>query len=368
MRLPLEEMCLRIRASGTTDSILSFLTEAIDSPPTKNIERSIKELILVQALDENENLTLLGKVLSSLPVDVRLGKLLLYGVALKCLDPILTIASSLSISKTPFTRPFGNEQLADLSRDSFKSGDSDLLTIVSAFDQWRVVILKQGYSKAKKWCEGKFLSFQSFTQIEESRSQLIKLLASVEGVPSNINTIKRKGVIETSVLSDFNVNSSILRVLQTAIFAALNPNLLMLPTEPDAPKKFCLVQPHSLGYVYPSSQKSAYCNGVLDSPSCWFTFHSLTRVNTGTKSRLGVWDLTKITTMHLLLLSREFKVEHRQGVIEADGVRINCIARTAVCIARFKDILKETLERRIVGKSTLEDEKIVEMMIDLLKS
>ncbi len=53
-------------------------------------------------------LTFLGQVLASLPVDVRLGKLLVLGHAFGCLEECLVIAAALS-QKTFFTKPFGNE-------------------------------------------------------------------------------------------------------------------------------------------------------------------------------------------------------------------------------------------------------------------
>lgn len=47
LRLPLEEVCLRIRSIGYQGSISGFLADAIDPPPIKNIERSIEELVKV---------------------------------------------------------------------------------------------------------------------------------------------------------------------------------------------------------------------------------------------------------------------------------------------------------------------------------
>ncbi len=76
----------------------------------------------MQALDESLSLTLLGSKLADMPVDVRLGKMLLYGAALECLDPILTIAATLSLGKPPFARPFGKENEADEARNKFKIG------------------------------------------------------------------------------------------------------------------------------------------------------------------------------------------------------------------------------------------------------
>lgn len=50
----------------------------------------------IDALDPFEDLTELGHHLADLPVEPRFGKMILYSVVLKCLDPILTIACALA--------------------------------------------------------------------------------------------------------------------------------------------------------------------------------------------------------------------------------------------------------------------------------
>ena len=50
----------------------------------------------MDALDSFEDLSEMGHHLADLPVEPRYGKMILYGVVLKCLDPILTIASTMS--------------------------------------------------------------------------------------------------------------------------------------------------------------------------------------------------------------------------------------------------------------------------------
>ncbi len=54
-------------------------------------------MTLVQgALDLHEQLTALGRHLAHMPVDPQSGKMLLYGAMFSCLDPVCTIAASLS--------------------------------------------------------------------------------------------------------------------------------------------------------------------------------------------------------------------------------------------------------------------------------
>jgi ATP-dependent RNA helicase DHX29 len=63
----------------------------------------------------------MGRLLSTLPTDVHLGKFLLTAGLFRCLDPALTIAAALS-SKSPFLVPMGMEQEADRAKSSFRIG------------------------------------------------------------------------------------------------------------------------------------------------------------------------------------------------------------------------------------------------------
>lgn len=47
-----------------------------------------------------------------LPVEPRIGKMIIYGVIFRCLDPLLTIAAGLSY-KDPFVTPLNFRQQAD---------------------------------------------------------------------------------------------------------------------------------------------------------------------------------------------------------------------------------------------------------------
>jgi ATP-dependent RNA helicase DHX57 len=50
----------------------------------------------VGALDPEDELTPLGFHLAALPVDVRIGKLILFGSIFRCVDAAITIATALA--------------------------------------------------------------------------------------------------------------------------------------------------------------------------------------------------------------------------------------------------------------------------------
>lgn len=73
-------------------------------PPWLEPSLNVSPCVLQNALDYAENLTPLGFHLARLPVEPHIGKLILFGALLGCLDPVLTIAAALSF-KDPFFIP-----------------------------------------------------------------------------------------------------------------------------------------------------------------------------------------------------------------------------------------------------------------------
>uniref|UniRef100_A0A8C3LSP9 Putative ATP-dependent RNA helicase DHX57 n=1 Tax=Chrysolophus pictus TaxID=9089 RepID=A0A8C3LSP9_CHRPC len=95
-RVPLEQLCLRIKILEmfSAQSLHSVLSRLIEPPRTESLRASKLRLQDLGALTADEKLTPLGYHLASLPVDVRIGKLMLFGTIFRCLDPALTIAAS----------------------------------------------------------------------------------------------------------------------------------------------------------------------------------------------------------------------------------------------------------------------------------
>lgn len=109
-----------------------FVGSLIQPPPPENIVSAVGRLICVGALDKKFNLTPLGHHLAALPVDVRIGKLMLYGAIFGCVDAALTMAACLSY-KNPFVSPFGKRDEANKKKMTFAAGFSDQITVLMAY-------------------------------------------------------------------------------------------------------------------------------------------------------------------------------------------------------------------------------------------
>ncbi|KAL8196392.1 hypothetical protein R6Q57_024687 [Mikania cordata] len=136
LKSPLQSLCLQIK-SLNLGSISGFLSGALQSPELLAVQNAIEYLKLIGALDENENMTILGGYLAMLPMEPKHGKMLVMSAVLNCLDPILTIMAGLSV-RDPFLAPLETKELAEAAKAQFSHGFSDHLALVRAYNGWKV--------------------------------------------------------------------------------------------------------------------------------------------------------------------------------------------------------------------------------------
>ena len=89
--------------------------QAPNPPPAASIQTAIDAMKNIDALDKDEELTELGHHLADLPLPPHLGKMVLYSIILRCVDPVLTIASALAY-RDPFIVPLHPSQKRSASK------------------------------------------------------------------------------------------------------------------------------------------------------------------------------------------------------------------------------------------------------------
>ena len=77
-RTPLLELALSIKLLRLGD-IREFLTKAMEPPPIDQVTEAIIALTEMHALDKNEELTPLGRILARLPIEPKMGKFIILG-------------------------------------------------------------------------------------------------------------------------------------------------------------------------------------------------------------------------------------------------------------------------------------------------
>ncbi|TNN07314.1 putative ATP-dependent RNA helicase YTHDC2 [Schistosoma japonicum] len=210
-----EEACIQARLLGPPNISIQTVLNTLPKPPSpESSENAIKTLKEMDALNSFEGLTELGYHINDLPIPAHYAKMVLFSVVLKCLDPILTIASILAYTE-PFTLPKNASERRDLMNiQRYLSSDSysDHIVLLRAFQFWQKS-RSEGWEKM--FCQKHFISTAIFEVIVSIRTQLLGQLRAS-------GFIKTKG---NGDIRDLNSNSENWAVVKAAVVAGMYGNL-----------------------------------------------------------------------------------------------------------------------------------------------
>lgn len=171
-RTNLANVVLLLKSLGVED-LLQF--HFMDPPPQDNMLNSMYQLWILGALDNTGQLTALGRQMVEFPLDPALSKLLIVACEMECSTEALIIVSMLSIPSI-FYRPKGREEESDQAREKFSVPESDHLTYLNVFQQWK----NNHYSSV--WANEHFIHVKAMRKVREVRAQLKDIMDS-QGLP-----------------------------------------------------------------------------------------------------------------------------------------------------------------------------------------
>ncbi|KAF1392855.1 hypothetical protein PFLUV_G00032370 [Perca fluviatilis] len=161
-RTNLANVVLLLKSLGVQDLLLFHF---MDPPPEDNMLNSMYQLWILGALDNTGALTPTGRLMVEFPLDPALSKMLIVSCDMACSADILIIVSMLSVPAI-FYRPKGREEESDQVREKFSVPESDHLTYLNVYMQWK----NNNYSSI--WCNDHFIHTKAMRKVREVRSQL----------------------------------------------------------------------------------------------------------------------------------------------------------------------------------------------------
>ena len=192
LRTSLASVILQMSALGLGD-VASF--PFVDAPDSRAIRDGINQLIEIGALrplDSSKNsdssalaqgnqgleLTRIGRDLARLPIDPRLGRMLIAGHESGCASEILVIVAALSIQDVR-ERPLEHQEAADTAHARFAAPHSDFLTYLNL---WRYLHVQQrdlSGSAFRRMCRAEFIHYLRFREWRDIAHQLRDMARSI---------------------------------------------------------------------------------------------------------------------------------------------------------------------------------------------
>jgi ATP-dependent helicase HrpA len=124
-----------------------------------------------RSTDDGGRLTRVGRRLARLPIDPRLGRMILEAERLGCVREILVIAAALSL-QDPRERPLEQQAQADQLHARFKDPTSDFLTWLNLWGHLRAQQRELSSSAFRRMCKREYLNYLRVREWQDFESQL----------------------------------------------------------------------------------------------------------------------------------------------------------------------------------------------------
>ncbi|PSN38206.1 Dosage compensation regulator [Blattella germanica] len=332
-RTPLHELALSIKLLRL-GAIGQFLSKAIQPPPIDAVIEAEVLLREMKCLDKNDELTPLGRILAKLPIEPRLGKMMILGCMFFCGDSLSTMAANSSTFPEVFTTGMDHRRLTYQQKAFAGNRYSDHVAMLNAFQAWEEARMGGEQAEAN-FCDHKMLSMPTLRVTWEAKNQLKELLQSV-GFPE-----------ETMVPAVFNYQGGPdpkLDIVTALMCMGLYPNVCF-----HKEKRKVLTTESKAALIHKTSVNCS--NMEQHFPFPFFVFGEKIRTRA-----VSCKQMTMVTPIHLLLFGSR-KVEYVDNVVRLDNwINLAMKPEIAAGIVALRPVLES-----LVVRASREPESVTEM-------
>ena len=188
LRTNLASVILQMTAIGLGDVARFPFVEPPDHRSIVDGYALLDELAALQPARSSDQgaprrLTKIGRDLARLPVDPRLGRMVLEADRLGCVREVLVIASALSI-QDPRERPQDRREQANEFHNRFKVEGSDLLSLIALWDHLRARQRELSGNQFRRMCRKEYLNYLRVREWMDLFSQLRRIAGQLGIRPS----------------------------------------------------------------------------------------------------------------------------------------------------------------------------------------
>lgn len=335
LRMPIEGLVLQMKSMGI-DKIVNF---PFPTPPEKAaLQKGLKLLNYLGALDDKERLTSLGKSMSLFPLSPRFAKMLIIGNQFDCLPFVVAIVAGLSVGD-PFLqqhelgiapesddaeapeetieekeakRKLRSEYFKIQGRFSALDNNSDALRLLSA-------ICAYGWSKSHEdFAQKHFLRYKIMEEIHKLRQQIAYIVAvntridSIDATTTKLTAkLKPPTVTQTKAIKQMITAGFIDQIAIRADIVATDlplqskTRIISFPYFTLFPSTFQKGREETDPYVYihPSSVLNMVGSG--DAPPEYVVYNTLQLSQNSSSDKIRMKVLTNVTPKQLANVGKD---------------------------------------------------------------
>lgn len=170
LRSEMSGVVLTLKQLGI-DDLVHF--DFMDPPAPETLMRALEMLNYLGALDDEGELTKLGRQMAMLPIEPQMAKMLVASGTYQVPKEVATIVAMLSVPE-PFIRPKNDTKAADEAKNNFAHVDGDHLTLLNAFYAFKL------HEEDATWCYNNYLNHRSLVAANNVREQLVRSMRRLQ--------------------------------------------------------------------------------------------------------------------------------------------------------------------------------------------
>ncbi|XP_048394847.1 ATP-dependent RNA helicase A isoform X2 [Stegostoma tigrinum] len=310
-RTPLHEVALSIKLLRL-GGIGPFLAKAIEPPPLDAVIEAEHTLRELDALDANDELTPLGRILARLPIEPRLGKMMIMGCIFHVGDAVCTISAA-----TCFPEPFVNEgkRLGYVHRNFSGTRFSDHVALLSVFQAWDDARMG-GEDAELRFCDHKRLNMATLRMTWEAKVQLKDILIN-SGFPEEC--------LMTQVFNNTGPDNNLDVVISLLCFG-LYPNVCY-----HKEKRKILTTEGRNALIHKSSVNCPFSNQDTKYPSPFFVFGEKIRTRA-----VSAKAMTLVSPLQLLFYGSKKVTSNGEIILMDEWIKLKMPHYTAAAIVALR--------------------------------
>ncbi len=203
VRTNLASVILQMTAIGLGDVTAFPFVEPPDRAAVRDGYLLLEELGAIEPPEDDgsRRLTAIGRRLARLPIDPRLGRMVIEAERLRCVREVLVIASALSMQDVR-ERPEEHREAADTLHRRFDVAGSDLLSIVALWDHLREQQRALSSNQFRRLCRSEYLHYlrvrewhDLFSQLRQAAGSLGMSVSGVAAHPDHVHQAVLAGLL-----------------------------------------------------------------------------------------------------------------------------------------------------------------------------
>jgi ATP-dependent helicase HrpA len=143
----------------------------LEMPDSRLIKDGYRLLHELKAIDDKRKVLPLGRILSRLPLDPKLARMLAAANEFKCLSELLIIVSFLSV-QDPRERPMQFQEKSSQCHRQDWHDQSDFMTVINLWNRYHAEMRELSNNQMRRYCQKQFLSVMKMREWRDIYRQL----------------------------------------------------------------------------------------------------------------------------------------------------------------------------------------------------